>query len=115
MRVARLALICCAFSAALEMMPGTTLADGTTGSIYGRVYLRGSGLPVCCLVVRVQSDSEPPQETLTRPDGSFSFVAVFPGAVAVTIGRQTTSVQVHANIESDETIFVTAATSANSR
>jgi hypothetical protein len=113
--VARTALLLCAASAMFGTASGTVLADGNTGSIYGRVYTKGSHHPACCVVVRVESTTEAPQETLTKPDGSFSFAAVFPGTVIVTIGKETTPIDVHANLESDETIYVNDAVVANSR
>jgi len=115
MLATRIALPVFACAAMFGMVHGTLRAEGTTGSIYGRVYDEGSHRPACGLAVRIVSDSEPPQETRTLPDGSFSFVAVFPGTVRVMIARQTTAVEVHANLDSDETIYVNSAIADSAR
>jgi hypothetical protein len=85
---------------------GTSFAEQTTGEVYGRVYTDNSHRPAGGVTVLLLSDREPMQETRTRPDGSFTFLAVFPGDVTVKVGELTTPVDVHANLESDSTILL---------
>ena len=82
-------------------------ADENVGSIYGRVYIEKTHKPVCYTPVRMVSNREPNQETHTRPDGSFLFLAVVPGMVTVAVPHAPAQhVEVHANLETDAMFYV---------
>lgn len=105
-KVARGALVAGMTLIASALIPATVFAEGTTGGIHGHVYIKGTNRPAGSVLVRVLSSTEPDQVTRTRPDGSFGFAAVFPGDVTLAIGAEGTRLDVHANLESDATIFV---------
>ena len=104
--VARGAMI---FGAALVLsgiMRGTGLAE-QTGMVYGRIYADVSHRAAAGVTVRLISAREPMQETKTRADGSFTFVAVFPGDATIEVGRSNAPVYVSAGLESDAMIVLT--------
>ncbi len=95
-----------------------TMANGdeSTGSVFGRVYFEGTKRPVCNLAVHLYSNREPNQRTRTRKDGSFLFLAVFPGYVTVAVPRAASQrIEVHANLESDATFHVRRGYDAETR
>jgi hypothetical protein len=63
------------------------LADANTGRVYGTVLLAGSHEPVCDMLVTIESNREPAIQVRTLGDGSYHFLAVFPGPVTITVGR----------------------------
>ncbi len=96
-----------ALAAILSATATIAVADESTGSVFGRVYFEGTKRPVCNLPVRLYSNREPNQRTLTRSDGSFLFLAVFPGYVTVSVPRAASQrIEVHANLESDATFYM---------
>ena len=89
--------LCCTLNA-------TAWADGNTGLIYGRVLMNGTNMPPCPTTVTVSSDREPPQRTLTGPDGSFHFLSVMPGRVTLSVGRvNVRDLVVSANLQNADT------------
>ena len=104
--VARGAIVFGAALALTGLMHGTSLAEQTTGMIHGRIYADESHRPAGGVTVRLLSDTEPMQETRTAPDGSFTFLAVFPGDATLKVGNSAMSVDVHASLESDATILL---------
>ncbi len=98
-----------ACAAALMMLaPLSAGANASLGTIYGRVYDRMTGKPICAFPVRLISNKEPNQETRTRSDGSFSFLSVFAGEAVLVSGGIMRRVEVHANLETDQTFYVRA-------
>jgi hypothetical protein len=83
-------------------------ADGDTGLVYGRVLIQGTGQPVCPITVRAVSNREPTWETQTQADGSFRFLALFPGNVTIIIGqnRIVQALTVHANLMERSTFYL---------
>ncbi len=104
MRVLGTVVLLCALVAAGS---SRVVADENVGSIYGRVYVEHTRKPACFTTVKMLSNREPNQETRTRPDGSFLFLAVLPGYVTVEVPHaQAQRVEVHANLESDAMFYV---------
>jgi hypothetical protein len=84
--------LCCALTTAAR-------ADGNTGLVYGRVFIDGtSKASPCPVIVRLTSDRQAAQQTLTAADGSFHFLTVMPGRVTVTAGPVARELSVSANI-----------------
>jgi hypothetical protein len=92
----------------LAALPGSALADGNTGTVYGRVLLSTTEQPVCRITVRALSNREGPWETNTGADGSFVFLSIRPGPVTIVIGRgrEFRQISVSANLQNQETFYL---------
>ncbi|MBC5811325.1 MAG: carboxypeptidase regulatory-like domain-containing protein [Candidatus Eremiobacteraeota bacterium] len=77
--LASLAVLCC-----MTFVYRAALADGNTGTVRGFVTF-GDRTPVCGALVVLSSPREPTLTTWTGRDGSYVFLAVFPGDVTVQL------------------------------
>jgi len=62
---------------------GVARPDGNTGTVRG-IVRSPDGRPVCGLLVTAQSNREGEWVVRTNPDGTYLFLALFPGDVNIT-------------------------------
>jgi len=70
-------------AALMVALGGVARPDGNTGTVRG-IVRSPDGRPVCGLMVTAESNREGEWVVRTNPDGTYLFLALFPGDVDIT-------------------------------
>jgi Carboxypeptidase regulatory-like domain len=73
----------CAATVLFPLLGGVARSDGNTGTVRGFVRAP-DGRPICGLLVTARSNREGEWTARTSADGSYLFLALFPGDVQIT-------------------------------